>query len=372
MSKGKIARLCLAFMTIALPARALELSHNASQISGADARTGVSFQSTLASPSHVSADLFVGAKQIHAEIDYASDSLGVWSLTKANGAPAALAPQDIAAVQQLRFFLPARIGATELHADALASLVNLVASAPAGVTIKIATVSLSYTSICPLIGSSDIASYRLPSGMQRASVTVGPACYVAPALGRCGAAGGPDPGIGLAQRFTQQCLDHDQCCVATGDRYVDGADVCGKAGTDECIPEFIQAAPGFFFAPDCGVTTGTWTDDAGAVWSLTGGGPGIGENPAISGTVTPPGCAPYSVSGLRNGVSLYLFAANGAKDGCAAWVEVKASFSNCNAASGTSLNSNGQSAAWSWTESRRRMTPASLAQRAASPWSGGN
>jgi hypothetical protein len=252
------------------PALALELSHNAQQIKGSDARSGVSFQSTLTSGSQVTVDTYVGTKQIHAEIDYAAKTLSVSSLLLADKSLAAMAPQDIAAFQTLRLSLPARLGAEDLHADALSSLVNLVASAPAGSVIKIAVAKPDYTSICPLVGNSDTATYTLTSGVQNVSVTVGPVCYAPPALGRCGAGAGPDPGIGLAQRFTQQCLNHDQCCVATQNRYLGGADICGKPGTNECVPEFVAAAAGFFFAPDCGATSGYWVDNTGAVWALTG------------------------------------------------------------------------------------------------------
>jgi hypothetical protein len=351
------------WLTAPEASHAFELSHTAQAIRGVDPDSGIVFRSVKFAE-RVVADVSVGAKQIHAEIDYQKYHLIVRSVAKADGARVALATGDIVAFQKLLAVLPGKIGVEDRNADALSSLVNLVASAPVGATIDLRVSGLTWTPLCSSVGKSGMASFKLRDGSHRDIVRVGPICYAPPALGRCGAGSGPDTAIGLVQRFTQQCLDHDQCCVKTGNRIIGGANVCGNSGT-ECIPEFTAAAPGFFFAPDCGATAGSWWDTTGATWVLTGG-ESSGLSRDVTGKVYPPVCRPFSVFGRRSGRTLSLTARNTSNDPrCVREVTVSANYNDCDRASGTFSNSFG-SLPWSWT----RMSPAPASASAAGLFGG--
>jgi hypothetical protein len=92
-----------------------------------------------------------------------------------------------------------------------------MANAPA-VAIDYSSSNPTFTPICNEIGGPGVALYRFGGGPRYDDVTVGPICYIPPATGRCGAGGGPDPIVGLAQPFTQECLNHDHVAMwqATG------------------------------------------------------------------------------------------------------------------------------------------------------------
>lgn len=335
-------------------ASTLDLTQTPREISGADSDSGVAFQAfLLPTNDHVVIDAAIGTRVVHADIDYARRSLKVVSLSRDTGAPAALSVQDIVAFKKLLVSLPPKIDTGSVHGDALSSLINLIASAPVGIPIDISSIGEPFTSICPSIGRPDIAVYNI-NGPVFTPVVVGPVCYVPPALGRCGRANGPDPIIGLVQRFTQQCLDHDQCCAATGSRIFGPFDVCGAPNTTQCVPEFIAAASGFFFAPDCGTTAGRWTDNYGYAYVLKGGD-SSGNAIAFSGTVDTdaisPRCGTWNVSGTRTGTQIVFTATNpsGATTYCVASYTYVGMYSNCNVASGAWVNSAGFTGAWSWS-----------------------
>lgn len=107
----------------------------------------------------------------------------------------------------------------------------------------------SWTSICDKIGASVTASYDINEGETISTdVVVGP-CADGACLGRCGPNCGPLP-LSRIQVFTQECLNHDQCCADT-----DPGTLCAF---NECSDEWWAAADGFLFAPDCAAITGDW------------------------------------------------------------------------------------------------------------------
>ncbi len=324
----------------------LELTQKPHEISGIDKDSDVAFAALLTLSDQVIIDASVGGKQIHAEIDYKNKTLRIRSLSKANGASVRLSDKDIIAFQKLRVSLVPSVNTRNRHGDALTSFVNLMATAPA-VAIDINTSGPAFTPICGKIGGPGIATYT--TGLFRQiihndNVTVGPVCYIPPALGRCGAAAGPDPNIGLVQRYTQQCLNHDQCCVAT----MKSPPVCGI----DCFGEFIAAANGFFFAPDCGTTAGTWIDNFERTWFLTGGD-SSGQATAFSGTVDARGfgCGIWNVAGRRIGTNITFRATNPSvpSDLCAKFTDFTGAYSDCNVANGSWTNSALLNGSWSWT-----------------------
>ena len=326
----------------------LELTQTPQAISGAESESGIGFAASLTSADRVAIDVSIGSKQIHADIDYALKTLAIHSSARDGAGDAELSAQDIKAFKQLLASVRSVDTGTR-QGEAFASFVNLMANAPSGALDIASSSAQTITSICGEIGQPAIARYRLKRLVHR-TVTVGPVCYINPALGRCGAGAGPDPVIGLVQRFTQECLNHDQCCVVTGDRYVGTADVCGKAGTKECIAEFKAAAPGFFFAPDCGTTAGAWSDNYSFSYALTGGD-SSGAAAPFSGTVEVGACGAWQVAGTRTGKNIVFAATNPAGESlyCPAWLTYAGAYSDCNVANGSWINSAGASGAWSWT-----------------------
>lgn len=334
----------------------LELTQKPREISGIDRESSVAFAASLTSSDNVVIDVSVGGKQIHADIDYKLKTLSIRSLSKANGASAGLSDQDIAAFQNLLVSLPRAIDTSSRHGDALTSFVNLMASAPAIDPIDIICFR-GFTPICDEIGGTGVATYKLKRVIHNDPVQIGPVCYMPPAKGRCGAGAGPDPAVGLQQRFTQECLNHDQCCAATKDRILCKkigrikicANVCGRSGK-ECMNEFKAACNGFFFAPDCGTTAGNWTLDDGSTFVLTGG-ESTGEATAFSGTVNTIVCGTWDVAGTRTGTNIVFTATNtsGAPAPCVASATYSGAYNNCNTASGSWTNTAGSSGTWSWT-----------------------
>ena len=346
-----VLTLLAAFASASAPAAAgpaPEVSQDSQKISGTAQESGVAFASSLISADRVAIDVTIGSTQIHADIDYALKRLAIRSSSRNAAGNGDLSARDIKAFGQLRDSLQG-VDTRSRHGEALASFLNLMANAPSGALDINAAGAQTITSLCGQIGQSAVARFTLRRVVHR-TVTVGPACYVDPALGRCGAGSGPDSGIGLVQRFTQECLNHDQCCVVTGDRFVGTADVCGKAGTRECIPEFRAAAPGFFFAPDCGTTAGAWRDNYSNAYSLTGGD-SSGVPTPFSGTVQVGACGAWPVAGVRTGKSLEFSATNPAGESlyCPAWFTYSGAFSDCGAANGSWFNASGGRGAWTWT-----------------------
>lgn len=218
-----------------------------------------------------------------------------------------------------------------------------MASAPAGIAID--ATSGSFTSICPQIGGPGLATYKLGifGKIHHDEVTVGPVCYQNPALGRCGKGAGPDPGIGRVQRFTQECLNHDVCCDATGN----SPPVCGL----DCLPAFEAAISGFFNAPDCGTTAGDWTDSQYFIYVLSGSDSRETPPQPFTGTVannTYSGT--WNVVGTRTGTQTVFTASNPCPGGgeCVASFTYTGTYNNCNTAKGTWTDSFGKSGMWSW------------------------
>ncbi len=172
---------------------------------------------------------------------------------------------------------------------------------------------------------------------------VGPACYVPPATGRCGSLGGPDFPIGWVQRFTQECLNHDQCCNFT----MISPPIFGR----DCEDTFITAIPGFFLAPDCGTTAGDWNGGDTGTCVLTGGD-SRGDPQTFTGTVNTGNvfCPIWNVLGTRTGRDITMTITNPSGGGgvCAASANLSGIYNNCNTASGTWTNSLGQKGEWSW------------------------
>jgi hypothetical protein len=182
-------------------ASTLQLTQTSQEINGTDSESGVAFRSSLLPGDHVIVDLFIGTKRIHADIDYVRHTLILRTVSQANETPVALSVQDILAFQKLRrslLSLPSKIDPSARHAEALGTLITLMADAPAGAVLDLTTKisSESYTNICPQIGGPGVATYTLGifGKTQHIEVTVSPVCYMGRALGRCGAGAGPDPG----------------------------------------------------------------------------------------------------------------------------------------------------------------------------------
>jgi hypothetical protein len=238
--------------------------------------------------------------------------------------PVALSVQDILAVQKLRvslFSLPPKIHTAGRHGDALGRLLNLISDAPADAVIDFTSgpSRMSFTSICPQIGGPGVATYTLGTSgkTQHIEVTVGPVCYMGRALGRCGAGAGPDPLIGISQPFTQECLNHDECC----DKTKGSPPICGS----DCLPAFYAAEAGFTSAPDCGNTGGNWSDSNGFTCALSDADSNGDPEPFAGflndGDIFCPNV--WSVAGTRTGTQISFTATNpsGASQFCAgqAW-----------------------------------------------------
>lgn len=349
----RIAAIILLSQGIAQAQLALT-TNSESEISGYLESPSVRFSARQISPQVVSVDVFVGTEtRIHGDIDYGTSTVRIRSLSSKDGTSRIVSVIDIVACQRLLDSLRVKVDASTRVGDALTSFVNLLSSAPPNRILEIDASSTpqTITSICGEIGQTGAATYTLDGTTFTPSVIVGPVCYTPPALGRCGAGGGPDPGIGLFQRFTQECLNHDQCCVATRDRYVGQVNICGNSG-NQCVPEFKAAASSFFFANDCGTTAGSWVDVYGYMYTLTGGG-SSGSAAPFRGTVNVASCGIWNVAGTRTGTAISLTATNpsGASATCAASYTYVGTYSNCSVAAGTWSNSAGLSGDWSWSRS---------------------
>ncbi|MGH6857932.1 MAG: hypothetical protein ACRECP_09940 [Methylocella sp.] len=344
-------------------ASTLELKETSQEISGKDSESGVAFHASRLAGDRVVVDFYFGMKRIHADIDYAHHIDIIRSVYRANGLPAALSRQDILAFQKLlgsRFSPRPKIQTSDRLRDALGSLINLIASAPEGYTLnfpKGRVTNESFKSICPEIGHIGEASFILGKKFYYKTVLVGPICYKDPALGRCGRGGGPDFIIGWVQRFTQECLNHDECCEVSGK----SPPVCGM----ECAAAFDAAEDGFLHAPDCGDTGGNWADSNGFTYAL-GDANSSGDPIPFGGVLnaTSPFCpSEWDVAGTRTGKQISFTATNPSPPTrfCAASYTVTGTYAplvgtnpspsnnGCNTAAGKWSNSAGGSGNWNWT-----------------------
>jgi hypothetical protein len=310
-------------------------------IAGADTASGAAFRAERTPTGAARAWIDAKGTRYEAIVDYNSGKLVVTARETRSGALTAVRREGILAVQDLRENLAGKIPAGTVQADVLASLADLIASAPENTSINIKTGLFDYHNICSALKTSRNANYSIGWRRYSVPVTVGPVCYAPPSMGRCGLNEGPDLVVGQRQRYTQECLNHDQCCVATGR----GAPVCGSA----CAGEFFAAAAGFFAAPDCGTTQGAWRDNFANVYTLRGG-EGDGGRRTVTGTVRTASCGVWAVSGVRRGRSIDFTATNPAtSSGCARSFRYVGTYGDCTAASGGWTNSSGQSGNWSWT-----------------------
>lgn len=294
---------------------------------------------------------------INAEIDYRQQEVRVRSNAASDGKPVPISVSDLARFQRLRTLSVGRVDGSTRLGEAFFSLMNFLSEAPPGRPLLVGMPGgvqpQAFTRICGQIGRAGTGTYVLDGTTNSDPVTVGPACFAPPALGRCGAEGGPDAAVGDAQRFTQECLNHDQCCVATGTRFERRfgfrVNVCGRADGD-CEPEFNAAAHGFFFAPDCGSVAGGWTDGFGHVYNLSGGG-ASGDTTAVAGTVSVRFCGVWNVEGTQTGQAITFTATNpaGPSVRCAASFSYTGTNTNCDSGGGTWTNSSSGSGTWTWS-----------------------
>ena len=147
-------------------ASTLQLTQTDQEISGTDSESGVAFRASLLPGDHVIVDLYVGTKRIHEEIDHARGTIRLRTVSQSNETPIALSVQDILAVQKVRvslFSQPPKILTAGRLGEALATLMRLMAHAPAGHVIDLNSgpSRMSFTSICPQIGGHGLATYTL-------------------------------------------------------------------------------------------------------------------------------------------------------------------------------------------------------------------
>lgn len=340
---------------------------SATALAGHIKAPAISFSGSLADEALVRFTLRSGAAVVvTAEIDYRQQTVQVRSTTGSQGRPAPITVSDLARFQRLLALSASHVDGSTRLGGAFFSLMNLLSTAPPGRPLRIGAPGdtprpQAATSLCGQIGGGGVATFLLGGTTISDPVTIGPACFAPPALGRCGAADGPDTGIGNVQRFTQECLNHDQCCAATGNRlekrFGFRVNVCGR--TDgECEPEFSAAANSFFFAPDCGAVAGQWTDLFGATYRLAGGG-ASGTATAFAGTVRTANCGLWDVTGTQTGQAITLTATNpaGAIDSCAASFTLTGRNSTCDAGGGTFTNSDGGFGSWTWTRGIANAVP---------------
>ena len=358
-------------------ATTLQLTQTSQEISGTDSESGVAFRASLLASDHVIVDLYIGKKRIHEEIDYTRNKVRLRIVSQANETPTTLSVQDILAFQQLRVSLTSKINKAARHGDALTRLINLMASAPAGHVFDITSGPSggSFTSICPQIGKIREATYTPRFGTtHHKTVTVGPNCYVNPALGRCGIGGGHSPFVGDSQPFTQECLNHDYCCEETGE----SPPVCGF----DCAPAFDEAVPGYLAAPDCGTTAGDWSDSHAHDIAVLSGGDSTGDPTPFTGVINEysPSCPRgWAVVGTRTGTEISFTATNpdGASRFCAATsysvtgsyypppgIDPLPSINTCNKALGTWSDNAGGFGKWSWVRIDNVLAPSVLSSRA--------
>jgi hypothetical protein len=334
-------------------------TNSAQAITGEDKDLNIRFAAVQTKPDWVQVNVYLGQdKQVKAELDYARKTVTLSSFSTLTQQLIPLRAPDILTVRKLLRSLAPNMTSTSPVGDALTSLLNVLSSAPNGVVLNLnvpkpdAIAQQQFTSACSIVGADTTATYTLNDIVFTPIVTVGPQCFADPAFGRCGADAGPDPVVGLLQRFTQECLNHDQCCAATQSRPVGAANVCGNSGT-QCIPEFFAAAPGFFFAPDCGTTAGQWLDNLGNTYALRGGA-SIGVPIPFAGTVNTPSCGVWPVRGIRAGTSITFTGTNPQGQGvpaptCAAAFTYTGVTTDCNVGDGTWVDTSGNRGLWNWT-----------------------
>jgi hypothetical protein len=360
----------------AAPAPSAQITELPGVVSGHALDVGVDFRALLTTPTHAAVDVDFGLKRIHAEVDYATQRLVIHSITRGTGVAAPIVLADLDRFQRLVREVPASLRTRGRHVEALGSLLNFIATAPLEQSLDIDTTDAAgrgatYTSTCDEINTEQTASFTVSGQTQTSTNTVGPMCYTAPAFGRCGMAGGPDAAIGLVQRFTEECFNHDACCAATQARIITlhgkQVNVCGFSGTD-CLSQFKSAAPGFFFAPSCGTTEGNYTDAFNYYFYLTGG---LDDGPAetFKGQVSTGSddCPFWDVTGTRTGQGVTLTAKNGkgASRQCAGSFTYTGTYSDCGVASGTWTNDAGLTGSWSW---ERDSPVGDNLRRKAAPW----
>jgi len=176
-----------------------------------------------------------------------------------------------------------------------------------------------YTSFCYNLGQTETGEYTIiVNGIEQTieeQVVVGP-CYTGECLGRCGSL------CNGKQNYTQECLNHDLCAGATG------------KNLGVCRDEWLAAADGYLFAPNCAKMDGQWTDNYGYVWAFDPEEK-IG---LITGTVNTGPCGLLSVTGKRNAQVITMTVTNPAPspDCCAS--ATYTGTVQCNYASGTWTN----------------------------------
>ena len=83
-------------------------------------------------------DAFIGdQKQIHAELDYRAKTSKIHSFNRADGTPVELTREDITTFQKLLVSAPPKMNINTRLGEALASFLNLIASAPGGNAIDL-------------------------------------------------------------------------------------------------------------------------------------------------------------------------------------------------------------------------------------------
>lgn len=179
-----------------------------------------------------------------------------------------------------------------------------------------------YTSLCPNIGETIIGIYTNNNQIIQVPAVIGP-CYTDECLGRCG------PGCNGSQVYTQQCFNHDLCTGATGRWF------------GPCKDEWLAAADGYLFAPNCANMSGQWEDSYGYAWSL------VEEGDVISGTVNTDICGVWNVSGTRNNQNITITATNPAPptDQCTTTFTYSG-IAQCNSVLGSWTNADGLSGSW--------------------------
>jgi hypothetical protein len=185
-----------------------------------------------------------------------------------------------------------------------------------------------YTSFCFNLGQTETGAYTIRvNGVEQIieeQVVVGP-CFTGECLGRCGSL------CSGKQNYTQECLNHDLCAGATGENF------------GVCRDEWLAAADGYLFGPNCAKMDGQWTDNYGYAWVFDPEEK-IG---LITGTVNTGPCGILTVTGKRNAQIINMTITNPAPtpDCCASFTYTGTV--QCNSASGTGTNVCSGSGSWS-------------------------
>eukprot|EP00602_Paraphysomonas_sp_CaronLab_P002030 CAMPEP_0185024710 /NCGR_PEP_ID=MMETSP1103-20130426/7888_1 /TAXON_ID=36769 /ORGANISM="Paraphysomonas bandaiensis, Strain Caron Lab Isolate" /LENGTH=425 /DNA_ID=CAMNT_0027557747 /DNA_START=14 /DNA_END=1291 /DNA_ORIENTATION=+ len=350
--------------------------------------TGITFH-TKRNEDVSSISLLFGNKTVHCSIDDSVKRIELTAEVTSSHLVTSLSSNDRARL----FLLSETIIATTQFAtlkktdrrlsDVFLGVLHLLSKAPTdyvmNITIGSTDVQGTYTSICNEIGSTGTAQFTVNDTVYQEGVTVGPVCYTPPALGRCGAGGGPDPWAGMMQRFTQECLNHDQCCVVNSDGEErlpitgnsDGymaVNICGK----DCADEFAAAIFGFLYAHDCATTDGNWefiSGFPGMRLDITGG-VSSGDPEYFDGDVTESiqndPCTDFLANaiirnGMRTGQDVYyellqpescdydeVYSCCNQPDGVCCYTKFSftGKFSDCNVAAGEVTNP--MNAIWPW------------------------